>query len=128
GAPHWDPLATGMFTGITRGTQQAHLARAVLEGIAFQNADILTAMQNDLGKPLSHMNVDGGASANNLLMQFQANILGIQLHRPKYLETTSLGAVFAAGLGAGIWTDLSDIEKTWKKDRSFQPQLDKRER
>jgi len=124
GAPYWDPTATGMMTGITRGTSRAHIARAVLEGIAFQNADILAAMQKDLGKPLASLNVDGGASANNLLMQFQADILGVELRRPKYLETTSLGAVFAAGLGAGIWTDLIDIEKTWKQDRVFRPTLD----
>ena len=121
GAPYWDPSATGMFTGLTRGTTQAHMARALLEGIAFQNADILHAMQKDLGKPLAALNVDGGASANNLLMQFQADILGIQLRRPKYLETTSLGAVFAAGLGAGVFTDLEDVEKTWKEDRLFNP-------
>src|SRR6185312_11406961 len=101
-----------------------HMARAVLEGIAFQNADILAAMQKDLGKPLAQMNVDGGASANNLLMQFQADVLGVELRRPKYLETTSLGAVFAAGLGAGIWTDLEDIEKTWKEDRRFNSEID----
>jgi glycerol kinase len=128
GAPYWDPNATAMFTGITRGTTREHMARAVLEGIAFQNADILSAMQMDLGKPIRAMNVDGGASVNNLLMQFQADILGIQLKRPKYRETTSLGAVFAAGLGAGIWTDLSDIEKTWKEDRVFSPQFDDAQR
>jgi glycerol kinase len=121
GAPYWDPTATGMFTGITRGTNSGHFARAVLEGIAFQNADILITMQKDLGKPLAALNVDGGASANNLLMQFQADILGTELRRPKYLETTSLGAIFAAGLGAGLWTDLEDIEKTWKEDRKFEP-------
>jgi glycerol kinase len=123
GAPYWNPEATGMFTGLTRGTQQAHIARAVLEGIAFQIADILGAMQNDLGGTITSVNVDGGASANNLLMQFQSDILGVKLQRPKYLETTSLGAVFAAGLGAGIWSDLREIEKTWLKDREFQPQF-----
>jgi glycerol kinase len=128
GAPYWDPQATGMFTGITRGTGRGHLARAVLEGIAFQNADILAAMQADLGKPLTSLNVDGGASANNLLMQIQADVLGVQLRRPKYLETTSLGAVFAAGLGAGLWTDLSDIESTWKEDRRFEPAITSNER
>jgi glycerol kinase len=128
GAPYWDPTATGMFTGITRGTRQPHLARAVLEGIAFQNADILEAMQKDLGKPITHLNVDGGASANNLLMQFQSDVLGVELRRPKYLETTSLGAVFAAGLGAGIWTDMSDIETTWKEDRTFTPQFNAKQR
>jgi glycerol kinase len=121
GAPYWDPNATGMFTGLTRGTTSAHIARAVLEGIAFQNADVLTAMQKDMGKPLERLNVDGGAAANNLLMQFQSDIVGVKLTRPKYLETTSVGAVFAAGLGAGIWTDLQDIEKSWKEDRSFTP-------
>lgn len=121
GAPYWEPTATGMFTGMTRGTTSAHLARAILEGIAFQNADILLAMQKDLGKPITQLNVDGGASANNLLMQFQADVLDVKLCRPKYLETTSLGAVFAAGIGAGVWTDLADIEKTWLKDREFSP-------
>lgn len=123
GAPHWSPEATGMFTGITRGTTRAHIARAVLEGIAFQITDLLTAMQKDLGKKLAGLNVDGGASANNLLMQFQADILGTQLRRPKYLETTSLGAIFAAGLGAGIWKNLSEIERTWKEDRTFEPAM-----
>ncbi len=128
GAPYWDPGATGMFTGITRGTTQAHMARAVLEGIAYQNTDILEAMKKDLGKPLTYLNVDGGASANNLLMQFQADMLNTILRRPKYLETTSLGAVFAAGLGAGLWTDLADIERTWKEDRAFTPQMNEEER
>lgn len=128
GAPYWEPGATGMLTGITRGTTKAHIVRAVLEGIAFQNADILTAMTKDLGKPLAQLSVDGGAAANNLLMQFQADVLGTRLKRPKFLETTSLGAVFAAGLGAGIWTDLTDIEKTWKEDRVFEPTLSASER
>ncbi|MBC7692197.1 MAG: glycerol kinase GlpK [Methylotenera sp.] len=128
GAPHWNPDATGMFTGLTRGTNQGHLARAVLEGIGFQIADILIAMQKDLGKPITQLNVDGGASGNDLLMQFQADILGVTLSRPKYLESTSLGAVFAAGLGAGMWTDLTDIERTWKKDRSFDPSFTPQQR
>ncbi len=128
GAPYWDPAATGMLTGMTRGTTHAHIARAVLEGIAFQNADILAAMQKDHGKPISNVNVDGGASANDLLMQFQSDILGVNLRRPKYLETTSLGAVFAAGLGAGIWTDLEEIETTWKEDRVFNPRFDSKQR
>jgi glycerol kinase len=128
GAPYWDPNATGMLTGVTRGTTSAHITRAVLEGIAFQNADVLTAMQKDMGKPLGKLNVDGGAAANNLLMQFQSDIVGVKLTRPKYLETTSVGAVFAAGLGAGIWTDLQDIEKTWKEDCSFTPVFSELER
>jgi glycerol kinase len=123
GAPHWDPHATGMFTGMTRGTTRAHMTRAVLEGIAFQNADLLEAMQNDLGKPLQSLNVDGGGAANNFLMQFQSDIMGTKLKRPKYLETTSLGAVFAAGLGAGVWKSLQDVEKTWKEDRIFTPKM-----
>jgi glycerol kinase len=123
GAPYWSPDSTGMFTGITRGTTKAHLARAVLEGIAFQIADLLASMQQDLGRPLEGLNVDGGACANNLMMQFQADILDVKLKRPKYVETTALGAVFAAGLGAGIWNDLSEIEKTWKIDREFSPQM-----
>ncbi|NDD91862.1 glycerol kinase, partial [bacterium] len=128
GAPYWDPEATGMFTGLTRGTQAGHLARAVLEGIAFQNADILAAMEKDLGKPLTSLNVDGGAAANNLLMQFQSDVLSVDLKRPKYLETTSLGAVFVAGLGAGLWSDISEIEKTWKQDRIFKPTFDSEKR
>lgn len=123
GAPYWNPDATGMFTGITRGTTRAHVARAVLEGVAFQITDLLTAMQKDLGKKLTGLNVDGGASANNLLMQFQSDILGVKLRRPQYLETTSLGAIFAAGLGAGIWTSLKQVEKTWKEDRTFTPTI-----
>lgn len=124
GAPYWSPDSTGLFTGITRGTTKAHLARAVLEGIGFQIADLLAAMQSDLGRPLEGLNVDGGASANDLLMQFQSDVLGVRLKRPKFLETTSLGAIFAAGLGAGVWSDLSAIEKSWKIDREFSPMID----
>lgn len=123
GAPYWDPHATGMLTGLTRGTTKAHITRAVLEGIAFQNADLLEAMQKDMGKPLQSLNVDGGGAANNFLMQFQSDIMSTKLKRPKYLETTSLGAVFAAGLGAGVWKGLQEIEKTWKEDRVFTPKV-----
>jgi glycerol kinase len=128
GAPYWVPEATGLFTGMTRGTTRGHLARAVLEGIAFQNADILRAMEKDLGRPLSQMNVDGGASVNNLLMQFQSDILNLRLRRPQYTETTSLGAIFAAGLGVGLWSDFSEIEKTWKEERCFEPGMTEAER
>lgn len=124
GAPYWNPHATGMFTGITRGTTAGHFARAVLEGIAFQNADLLSAMQKDLGKPLALLKVDGGASANNLLMQFQADVLATPLMRPRFLETTSLGALFAAGLGGGVFTTLDQVEKTWKLEREFKPTMD----
>jgi glycerol kinase len=122
GAPYWDPHARGLFCGLTRGTRPPHLARAVLEGIAFQNVDILKAMEKDLGRPLETVNVDGGAAANNLMMQFQADVLGVRLRRPKYLETTSLGAVFAAGLGVKVWRDFGELEKAWQEDRSFLPQ------
>lgn len=124
GAPYWSPDSTGLFTGITRGTTKAHLARAILEGIGFQIADLLAAMQQDLGRPLEGLNVDGGASANDLLMQFQSDILGVKLKRPKFVETTSLGAIFAAGLGAGVWSDLTAVEKSWKIDREFSPGID----
>lgn len=128
GAPHWVPDATGLFTGITRGTTRAHLARAVLEGIAFQNADILEAMTKDMGKPIEGLNVDGGASANDLLMQMQADILGTRLRRPACLESTSMGAVYAAGLGAGIWADLTEIERSRGEYRDFTPSMNGTER
>lgn len=128
GAPYWNAQATGLFTGITRGTKRGHIARAVLEGIAFQNFDILVAMQKDLGKPLARLNVDGGASMNNLLMQFQADLLGVDLYRPKMIETTSLGAIFAAGVGAGVWKDLNDVRKSWKEDKVFKSSITDEER
>lgn len=128
GAPYWNPKATGLLTGITRGTNKAHIARAVLEGIAFQIVDLLHAMQKDLGKKMKGLNVDGGASANNLMMQFQSDMLGVELKRPKYLETTSLGAIFAAGLGAGIWKSTQEIHSTWKMDRAFEPKMDPKTR
>ncbi len=123
GSPYWAPDARASFLGITRGTKPEHMARAVLEGIAFINRDILKAMERDLGTPLRGLSVDGGAAANNLLMQLQADYLGAKLVRPKILHTTALGAVFAAGIQAGIWTSLSDVRKTWKKDREFTPQM-----
>jgi glycerol kinase len=128
GAPHWMPHARAAFFGITRGTTSAHIARAVLEGIAFMNHDILRAMERDLGGRMRSLNVDGGACKNNLLMQFQADILQTKLVRPRMVETTALGAVFAAGLGAGIWSDLSDIERTWAAERTFTPEMPKSER
>jgi glycerol kinase len=128
GAPHWDADARGMFSGMTRGTTRAHLARAILEGIAFQNTEILLAMENDLGKKISVLGVDGGASANNLMMQFQSDILNCRLKRPEFLGTTSLGAVFAAGLGVGVWNDLSEVKKSWKLEREFTPAMSDRDR
>lgn len=123
GAPYWNPHATGLIKGLTRGTTRGHLARAALEGVAFQNFDILEAMQKDLGKKITRLNVDGGAAMNNLLMQFQADLLQIPLQRPKIFQTTSLGAIFAAGIGAGIWSDFAEIRKIWKLEKEFKPQM-----
>jgi glycerol kinase len=103
GAPHWRPHARGLISGLTRGTTKAHLARAVLEGIALQNVDILRAMEHDAGQPLRELKVDGGAAANDLLMQFQADVLGVRIRRPQQLESTAFGAAFLAGLGVGLW-------------------------
>lgn len=119
GAPYWRPAARGVIHGITRGTTAAHLARATLEGIAYQNLDILRAMQADLKKPLTTLKVDGGASANDLLMQFQADLLGVELIRPALLETTALGAAFLAGLAVGIWPDLATVRQSWKQAARF---------
>ena len=122
GAPHWDQYARGTITGLTRGTTAAHLARAALEGIAFQVADVLDVMRQDSGISLSELRVDGGASENNLLMQFQADLLQVPVVRPKVVETTALGAAYLAGLGAGFWKNRSEIEKAWQMDRTFEPQ------
>src|SRR5688572_30643726 len=119
GAPHWRPEARGLITGLTRGTTKAHLARAALEGIALQNVDILRAMERDSGRALGILKVDGGASANDLLMQFQSDVLGVTISRPQMVETTALGAAFLAGLGAGVWKSKDEIRRTWKEDRRF---------
>lgn len=124
GAPHWNPAARGVLWGITRGTSRAHVARAALEGIAFQNRDILEAMEADLGKPLGVLRVDGGAAANNLLMQFQSDILDVEVSRPAMLETTALGAALLAGLGAGLFSDLAAIKAAWREERRFSPAMD----
>ena len=121
GAPHWRPNARGLIAGITRGTGRAQIARAALEGIALQITDLLTAMAADLGTPLCTLKVDGGAAANNLLMQLQADLLGVPLVRPTVLETTALGAIFLAGLGVGLWSDTADLSATWTEDRTFAP-------
>jgi len=125
GAPHWKPEARGIIAGLTRGTTSAHIARATLEGIAFCQYDILQAMSKDLGKKLKTLKVDGGASANNILMQFQADILNVPLSRPKMVETTSLGAAFLAGLATGVWENREIIAQTWKEDQLFKPQMPK---
>jgi glycerol kinase len=121
GAPHWRPEARGAMLGLTRGTTQAHIARAVLEGIALQNRDIMSAMEEELGNPLAVVRVDGGAAANNLLMQLQADLLGTTIRRPKLLETTGFGAAFLAGLGVGFWEDRETLRKVWCLDREFEP-------
>ena len=123
GAPYWEPNARALISGLTRGSTKAHIARAALEGIAFQNVDILEAMESDLGHSIKSLSVDGGACKNNLLMQMQADFLGRHLKRPQFTETTSLGAIFAAGLGAGVWKDFKDITKVWKLEREFSPEL-----
>jgi glycerol kinase len=123
GAPHWDPHARGTISGITRGTTKAHLARAALDGIAYQVADVLEAMQLDSGIRVEQLRVDGGAAANNLLMQFQADILQAPVVRPKVIETTALGAAFLAGLAVGFWDDVQQISQIWQTDRVFEPQM-----
>ena len=123
GAPHWISDARGIITGLTLGTKRGHLARATLEGIALQNVEILKAMASDFGGDVVQLKVDGGASANNLLMQMQADFLGCRIIRPKMVQTTALGAAFLAGLGAGIWKGFNDIERAWKEDRIFSPDM-----
>jgi len=124
GAPHWDSYARGAIFGLTRGASAAHIARAALEAIAFQNVDVLAAMQKDAGITLTELRVDGGATANNLLMQFQADILGVPVVRPQVLETTALGAGYLAGLAVGYWKDAADVAANWKVDRVFEPAMD----
>ena len=123
GAPHWDAYARGAILGITRGTSAAHIARATLEGIALQVADVLDAMKADAGHDITELRVDGGAANNNLLMQFQADILGVPVVRPKIVETTALGAAFLAGLSSGFWDDIQQIKSIWQTDRIFQPRM-----
>jgi glycerol kinase len=123
GAPHWDQYARGTITGLTRGTTAAHLARAALEGIAFQVADVLDVMKEDSGIALSELRVDGGAANNNLLMQFQADILRVPIVRPKIVETTALGAAYLAGLAVGFWKDRAEVQRVWEADRVFEPKL-----
>lgn len=123
GAPHWNANARGEITGLTRGTTKAHLARATLEAIALQNTDILIAMQKDLKKKIKHLRVDGGAAANNLLMQLQSDYLRAPVDRPEQIETTAIGAAYLAGLGIGHWKNLNEIRGIWKKEKQFKPRL-----
>jgi len=123
GAPYWDQYARGAILGLTRGSNRAHIARATLESIAFQTSDVLEAMHSDSGVSLNELRVDGGASRNDLLMQFQADILGVPVLRPTVTETTALGAAYLAGLAVGFWKDEAEIARNWAVDRVFEPSM-----
>jgi len=128
GTPHWDGYARGTLVGMTRGTSKAHIARAALEAIALQSADVFNSMQADSGIALQELRVDGGACANNLLMQMQADFLGVPVVRPKITETTALGAAYLAGLATGFWKDANEISQQWQIDRRFEPQMSQADR
>jgi glycerol kinase len=123
GAPHWDQHARGILCGLTRGATKAHIARAALEGIAYQVRDVLTAMEADAGVRLKELRVDGGASANNLLMQFQSDLLNVPVVRPRVTETTALGAAYLAGLAVGYWKSQKDIATQWQQDKRFTARM-----
>jgi glycerol kinase len=125
GSPHWDPYARGAILGLTRGTSAGHIARATLESIAYQTADVLLAMESDAGIKLAELRVDGGATCNDLLMQFQADVLGVPVVRPTIYETTALGAAYLAGLAVGYWKSPSDIDRQWQAERVFAPAMSK---
>lgn len=128
GAPHWDSYARGSMIGITRGTTSGHIARAALESIAYQSADVLEAMKQDAHLQLSELRVDGGASQNDLLMQFQADILGVPVVRPRVSETTALGAAYLAGLAVGYWESDEEIMQHWQLDKRFEPTISQDQR
>ena len=128
GAPYWDMYARGCIVGITRGTNRAHFARAVLEGITYQMTDLLRAMKADSEVPLTELRVDGGASVSNIMMQIQANIAGCPVNRPKVVETTALGAAYLAGLAVGFWSGLDEIRSIRAVDRIFFPEMTQDER
>jgi len=123
GSPHWDPYARGAILGITRGTGAGHIARAALEGIAYQTADVLCAMETDSSQRLTELRVDGGSARNDALMQFQADVLGVPVVRPRIQETTALGAAYLAGLGVGFWKSAAELDSQWKAERVFQPEM-----
>ena len=127
GAPHWDQHARGTMVGLTRGSNSGHIARAALEGIAYQALDVLKSMEADSGIEIKELRVDGGATANNLLMQFQSNILLAPVIRPKVLETTALGAAYLAGLAVGYWKDHEEINEQWQEDKRFDPEMERKE-
>ncbi|WP_180002430.1 MULTISPECIES: glycerol kinase GlpK [unclassified Acinetobacter] len=128
GAPHWDSEARALLCGMSRGTNKAHIARAALESIAFQVSDVLTAMQSDIAHPLKELRVDGGASCNDMLMQFQADLLNVPVMRPKMLESTAWGAAAMAGLKSGVFSSLDEISQSWQLDRAFEPKMQNDER
>jgi len=123
GAPHWDQYARGMIAGLTRGVTAGHIARAALESIAFQVNDVMGAMESDAGIKISELKVDGGAVVNDLLMQFQADLIGIPVIRPENIETTALGAAYLAGLATGFWGSVEEIREQWAMDRNFSGKL-----
>jgi glycerol kinase len=125
GAPYWDQYARGTIVGLTRGSTSAHIARAALEGIAFQTRDVLKAMEADAGIEINELRVDGGAAINNLLMQFQSDVIDAPVYRPKTLETTALGAAYLAGLAVGYWDSVDEIKSQWAMDRKFEPEMAK---
>ena len=123
GAPHWDPDARGLITGLTRSTGRAHIVRAAIESIAYQTRELVEAMQADAGEELRELRVDGGAAVNDLLMQFQSDILGKPIVRPVDVETTALGAAYLAGLATGFWKSVSEVESFWRAERRFEPRM-----
>jgi glycerol kinase len=124
GAPYWNAYARGSIFGLTRGSNQAHIARAALDSIAYQSADLLHAMQADAKIPIQELRVDGGATVNDLLMQFQSDLLDCKVVRPIITETTALGAAYLAGLAVGYWTSKEQLRSLWKSNHSFSPQID----
>lgn len=123
GAPHWNARARGTLFGVTRGTTSGHLARAALDSIAYKSVDVLKAMEADSGMRIAELRVDGGACANDLLMQFQADILGVEVARPRVAETTALGAAYLAGLAVGYWNDVDKLRAQWQLERRFKPSM-----
>jgi glycerol kinase len=124
GAPHWNPYARGTIFGLTRGTTDGHIARATLESIALQTCDVLKAMEADAGVPIRELRVDGGATVNDLMMQFQSDILSVKVLRPEVIETTALGAAYLAGLAVGYWESVDSISSQWKVSGAFEPEMD----
>ena len=124
GAPYWDAEARGIITGLTRGAGRNHIVRATVEAMAYQVYDLVQAMKQDSGLPLLALKTDGGASANDFLMQFQADLLGVPVHRPSCIETTALGAAYLAGLAVGFWQDREDIRRNWSLESCFEPGME----